>query len=90
MEDKSAQKAGSGTVQSVQDRVRGAILGEAILNLAQLTALSKLPTREVLLAKVAGAFNAPAQQTVFLFAAPLQKLGRAFGALAAKKSAEAA
>jgi large subunit ribosomal protein L10 len=70
--------------------VRGAILGEAILNLAQLTALSKLPTREVLLAQVAGAFNAPAQQMAFLFAAPLQKLGRAFGALAAKKSTEAA
>ena len=70
--------------------VRGAVLGEAILNLSQLTALSKLPTREVLLAKVAGAFQAPVQKVAFLFAAPLQKAGYALGAYKSKREAEAA
>ena len=70
--------------------VRGAVLGEAILNLAQLTALSKLPTREVLLAKVAGAFQAPVQKVAFLFAAPLQKAAYALGGLKSKREAEAA
>ncbi|MFM2104817.1 MAG: 50S ribosomal protein L10 [Candidatus Limnocylindrus sp.] len=70
--------------------VRGAVLGEAILNLSQLTALSKLPTREVLLAKVAGAFQAPVQKVAFLFAAPLQKVGYALGAYKSKREAEAA
>jgi large subunit ribosomal protein L10 len=70
--------------------VRGAVLGEAILNLSQLTALSKLPTREVLLARVAGAFQAPVQKVAFLFAAPLQKAGYALGAYKSKREAEAA
>jgi large subunit ribosomal protein L10 len=70
--------------------VRGAILGASILDLAQLTALSKLPTREVLLANMAGAFQAPVQQVARLFAAPLQKLGYALGGLQAKRAADGA
>ncbi len=70
--------------------VRGAVLGEAILNLSQLTALSKLPSREVLLAMMAGAFQAPVQKLAFLFAAPLQKMGYALGGLRSKREAEAA
>jgi len=70
--------------------VRGAILGTSILDLAQLTALSKLPSREVLLAKVAGAFQAPVQKLAFLFNAPLQKLGYALGGLKTKREAEGA
>ena len=70
--------------------VRGAILGASILDLAQLTALSKLPTREVLLAQVAGAFQAPVQQVARLFAAPLQRLGYALGGLQTKRGAESA
>ena len=70
--------------------VRGAILGTSILDLAQLTALSKLPSREVLLARVAGAFQAPVQKLAFLFNAPLQKLGYALGGLKTKREAEGA
>jgi large subunit ribosomal protein L10 len=70
--------------------VRGAVLGTAVLNLSQLTALSKLPSREVLLAKVAGAFQAPVRQVAVIFAAPLYKLGYALGGLKAKREAEAA
>ena len=70
--------------------VRGAILGTSILDLAQLTALSKLPSREVLLATVAGAFQAPVQKLAFLFNAPLQKLGYALGGLKTKREAEGA
>ena len=70
--------------------VRGAILGTSILDLAQLTALSKLPSREVLLATVAGAFQAPVQKLAFLFNAPLQKLGYALGGLKTKRESEGA
>jgi large subunit ribosomal protein L10 len=70
--------------------VRGAILGTSILDLAQLTALSKLPSREVLLARVAGAFQSPVQKIAFLFNAPLQKLGYALGGLKTKREAEGA
>jgi len=62
----------------------------SILDLAQLTALSKLPSREVLLATVAGAFQAPVQKLAFLFNAPLQKLGYALGGLKTKREAEGA
>ena len=44
----------------------------------------------MLLAKVAGAFQAPVQKMAFLFAAPLQKAGYALGAYKSKREAEAA
>src|SRR5205823_4129842 len=50
--------------------------------------LADLESREVLLAKLAGGFNAPAQKLVSVLAAPLQQLARLLGALEAKTPAE--
>jgi large subunit ribosomal protein L10 len=54
--------------------VKGGLLGKSVLSPADTTALADLPSREVLLARVAGAFAAPMVQ----FAGLLQALPRNF------------
>jgi len=52
--------------------VKGGLLGEGVLSAGELAALADLPSREVLLAQIAGAIAAPLQQ----FAGLLQALPR--------------
>jgi large subunit ribosomal protein L10 len=54
--------------------IKGGLLGTSILSAADTTALANLPTREVLLARLAGGLAAPLQQ----FAGLLQALPRNF------------
>jgi large subunit ribosomal protein L10 len=49
--------------------------------------LADLESREVLLAKLAGAMKGSLQQAVSMFAAPLAQMARALGALEAKGGA---
>jgi large subunit ribosomal protein L10 len=54
--------------------VKGGFLGTKVLSSAEVTTLADLPSRETLLAQLAGAFQAPIQQ----FAGLLQALPRSF------------
>jgi large subunit ribosomal protein L10 len=56
----------------------------------EISKLADLESREVLLAKLAGAMKAAPQQAVSLFAAPLSQAARLFAALQEKLPAEAA
>jgi large subunit ribosomal protein L10 len=69
-------------------KVKSAYLDGAVIDMDTITALSKLPTREVLLANVLGAFQAP----IASFARAVQAvvdLGGAEAAIAAKSAEEA-
>ena len=54
----------------------------------EVTKLADLESREVLLAKLAGAMNASLSKAVYLFAAPLSQTARVVDALRAKVEAE--
>ena len=56
-------------------KVTGAVIGGRALDAAGVQTLATLPSREVLLAQLAGAFNAPATQVAGLLAANLRSLG---------------
>jgi large subunit ribosomal protein L10 len=56
-------------------KVTGAVIGGRALDAAGVQTLATLPPREVLLAQLAGAFNAPATQVAGLLAANLRSLG---------------
>ena len=56
-------------------KVTGAVVGGKPLDAAGVQMLATLPSREVLLAQLAGAFNAPATQVAGLLAANLRSLG---------------
>ena len=55
-----------------------------VLAAADIQKLADLESREVLLAKLAGAMKAKQSQAAALFAAPLSKTARALGALQTK------
>ena len=61
--------------------IKGGYLDGKVLSAADVTKLADLESREVLLAKLAGAMNASLQQAVSLFAAPLAQAARAIDAL---------
>jgi large subunit ribosomal protein L10 len=61
--------------------IKGGYLDGKVLSAADVTKLADLESREVLLAKLAGAMNASLQQAVSLFAAPLAQAARAIEAL---------
>jgi large subunit ribosomal protein L10 len=67
--------------------VKGGVLGEKVIGAAEAAALAELPSREVLLAQLAGAIAAPMQQ----FAGLLQALPRnlAYGLAALRDKLEA-
>lgn len=69
--------------------VKGGVLNGKIIDAEQAKALAKLESREILLAKVALLANAPAQQTVNVFAALLSDLGSMLAQVAAQKESEA-
>ncbi len=64
--------------------VKAGVVEGRFLDAAELTRLADLESREVLLSKLAGAFNALPQRAVSLFAAPLSQAARLFDALRAQ------
>ena len=68
--------------------IKGGVLDGKSMSAAELTRLADLESREVLLAKLAGAMNASLSKAVYLFAAPLSQSARLIEALRAKREAE--
>ena len=64
--------------------VKGGVLDGKPLTADEVRRLADLESREVLLAKLAGAMKASLSQAVYLFNAPLQQVARVAGALQAK------
>ncbi len=67
--------------------IKGGVLDGNVLTSDEIRRLADLESREVLLAKLAGALNASAQNAVSLFAAPLAQAARVLGALEAQRAA---
>jgi large subunit ribosomal protein L10 len=65
--------------------IKGGVLGEAILSAQDAAALAELPTREQLLAQLAGAMAAPLQQMAGLLKALPQNFAYALRAVAEQK-----
>jgi large subunit ribosomal protein L10 len=68
--------------------IKGGVLDGKTLTPEEITKLADLESREVLLAKLAGAMQASLSQAVYLFAAPLSQTARVVDALRAKVEAE--
>ena len=64
--------------------IKGGVLDGKTLTVEEITKIADLETREVLLAKLAGAFKAKTQQAASLFQAPLSKTARLAAALQEK------
>jgi large subunit ribosomal protein L10 len=69
--------------------IKGGVLDGKALAPDEIKKLADLESREVLLAKLAGAMKAAPQGAVSLLAAPLSQAARLFAALQEKKAAEA-
>jgi large subunit ribosomal protein L10 len=69
--------------------VKGGVLEGRAITADEVRKLADLESREVLLAKLAGAMKASMQQAVGMFAAPLGQMARLLGALEQQKSSEA-
>lgn len=67
-------------------RITGGVLGDRSIDSAAVTRLAALPSREVLLAKLAGGMQAPVSSLASLFAAPLRNLGYALQQVAEQKA----
>ena len=70
-----------------QVRITGALLGQRTIDGDGVTRLAALPSRETLLAQVAGAFAAPLATTAGLFDAPLRDIAGLVTALADRRAA---
>src|SRR3954453_13450716 len=68
--------------------IKGGVLEGKALGSDEISKLADLESREVLLAKLAGAMKAAPQQAVSLFAAPLSQAARLFAALQDKLPAD--
>jgi large subunit ribosomal protein L10 len=84
----------AGTAKAVLDatrpyskivRITGGILGDKAIDGDAVARLAALPTREVLLARLAGGMQAPVGTLAGLFAAPLRNLGYALAQVAKQK-----
>ena len=67
--------------------IKGGLLGEKIIDAKEITALAELPSRDVLLAKIAGGLAAPMQKFASLLQAVPQSFAYALSALIAKGGA---
>jgi large subunit ribosomal protein L10 len=67
--------------------VKGGVLGGVPLSAADVTALADLPSREELLARIAGAFQAPLVKTANLLSALPRKFAYGLQALIEKQAA---
>ena len=70
--------------------VKGGIVGDGLLSASEITVLADLPSRDVLLAQVAGAFAAPMQQLAGLIEALPRNLAYGLAALVAKRGDDGA
>ena len=61
--------------------IKGGVMDGRVLDADEVKKLANLESREVLLAKLAGAMQANLQRAVFMLAAPLSQAARALGAL---------
>jgi large subunit ribosomal protein L10 len=68
--------------------LKGGVLDGAPLSADDIKKLADLESREVLLAKLAGGFAAPATQLASVLMAPVRQLAQVLGALAAKAAAD--
>lgn len=68
--------------------IKAGVLDGRALSTEEVTKLADLESREVLLAKLAGAMNASLSKAVYLFAAPLSQAARTVDALRAKVEVE--
>jgi large subunit ribosomal protein L10 len=68
--------------------VKGGIVGDGLLSASEITVLADLPSRDALLAQVAGAFAAPVQQLAGLIEALPRNLAYGLAALVAKRHDE--
>ncbi len=83
----------AGTAKAVIDatrpykivRITGAVLGDKAIDADAVTRLAALPSREVLLARLAGGMQAPVGTLAGLFVAPLRNLGYALAQVAEQK-----
>ncbi|HEY5520455.1 MAG TPA: 50S ribosomal protein L10 [Candidatus Limnocylindrales bacterium] len=69
--------------------IRGAVLNGKRVDADAVTRLATLPSREVLLAQLAGGMASPMASMASLFSAPLRNLGYALAQLAEQKGASA-
>lgn len=67
--------------------VKGGVLGEKVIGAGEAAALAELPSREVLLAQLAGGFAAPMQQLASLMQALPRNLAYGLQALADRNAA---
>ena len=70
--------------------LKGGVLGSSVMSSDDIKALAKLPSREVLLAQIAGTIQSPLTKSAGLFQAFTRNAAYAFKALADKKSADEA
>lgn len=70
-----------------QVRITGALLGDRAISADAVVKLAALPSRDVLLSQIAGAFAAPMATTAGLFDAPLRDVAGLIGALADQRAA---
>jgi len=70
-----------------QVRITGALLGDRAIDAGGVIRLASLPTRDVLLSQVAGAFAAPLATTAGLFDAPSRDVAGLVQALADQRAA---
>jgi large subunit ribosomal protein L10 len=68
--------------------VKGGIVGDGLLSASEITVLADLPSRDALLAQVAGALAAPIQQLAGLIEALPRNLAFGLAALVAKREDE--
>ncbi|CAM3322312.1 MULTISPECIES: 50S ribosomal protein L10 [Dermacoccus] len=68
--------------------IKGGVLDGKAMSAEEINKLADLESRETLLAKLAGGFQASLSQAVYLFAAPLSQSARAIEALRAKVETE--
>ena len=85
----------AGTAKAVLDatkpytkivKITGGVLGDKAIDADDVTRLATLPSREILLAKLAGGMQAPVGTLAGLFAAPLRNLGYALSQVAEQKA----
>ncbi len=69
--------------------IKAGVLDGKAIDVASVSKLADLESREVLLAKLAGAMKAPLSKAVYMAAAPLSKAARVMDALRAKREEEA-
>ena len=67
--------------------IKAGILGKTVIDQSGVKELAELPSREVLLSKLVGTFNAPIQQLVWVLNAPLGNLVRALDQIRQQREA---